>query len=150
MRDITHRLLRTLLAAFLFAISNFITAGFGACGVNFIEYHGKPPEMLGWSGCFLLMGCLCLVLSTGGLLVQAVYAFVCNVAQKMVYLFSAIHGTLLGFLFLLCAYIMDILIEEVLSDFSVSLICIAVWVLFAVVSFFCCIYFKSKTRGVMG
>ena len=144
MQSKRNKLLDVLIAVLLCAIFNFITSGFSFCTMNFIIYHGKSPELFGWGWYFLLVGCISLVLGTGGLLVLSIYIFISDMLRKWSYSFSAAQGILFGVLSVLCTFIFDPIPSDVLPDWLVVFVLILIWLTFTGISILSCVFINKK------
>ncbi|MHC4882281.1 MAG: hypothetical protein ACYTFX_06625 [Planctomycetota bacterium] len=94
-------LLRALLTVFLFGIITFLTGGIGECLWHLIEVGNKVPEMLGWWGTFVWAGIVYLIVTSGALLVNCVFAIFSEISYRWIFICASVEAFSISVLFLI-------------------------------------------------
>lgn len=98
-------LLRALLTAFLFGIVTFLTGGIGECLWHLIEVGNKVPEMLGWWGTFVWAGIVYLIITSGALLVNSIFAIFSEISYRWIFICAGVEAFSISILYLISIHV---------------------------------------------
>lgn len=137
------RLFNILVAAVVYGISCFLTAGLTFITWWRIERGGVAPEMFGWGGAFLLVGFWCFLMSIGGLIVIGIYTSLHKGQSKIVAGISAITGLSSGIIYVVITRFCDV------DDFAVLFVPMIMIIIAGSTLFVCRAMYKiTKKRNL--